>query len=146
MRKKQKTYQAKAGEVERKWYLVDADGKVLGRLATRIARILTGKHKPEYTPHIDTGDFVVVVNCEKLRFTGDKLEKKIYRWYTGYPGGLRQRTLKEQLGRKPEEVLRRAVKGMLPKTKMGRRQLSKLKIYAGSEHSHSAQKPTPIEV
>src|SRR5881398_4059234 len=125
----QKTYTAKPGEIERRWYLVDAEGQTLGRLATRIADSLRGKDKPQYTPHVDTGDFVVVVNAEKIAVTGKKLDDKMYHRHSGYPGGLRSRTLREQLERRPTEVLRKAVKGMLPKNKLAAAQLRKLKIY-----------------
>jgi large subunit ribosomal protein L13 len=140
-----KTYSAKPDEVVRQWYLIDADSRTLGRLATQIADLLRGKGKPQYTPHIDTGDFVIVVNAEKVRVTGKKLEQKIYYRHSGYPGGLRQRTLAEQLERRPEEVLRKAVKGMLPKNRLAAAQLQKLKIYAGPEHPHAAQNPVSIE-
>ena len=140
----QKTYTAKPGEITRHWYVVDADGQTLGRLATRIADTLRGKRKPTYTPHIDTGDFVVVVNCERIRVTGNKLQEKRYYRHSGYPGGLRERTLAEQLQRRPEEVIRHAVRGMLPKNRLGRAQLGKLKIYSGSEHPHAAQQPDPL--
>jgi large subunit ribosomal protein L13 len=140
-----KTYSAKPGEVTREWYLVDAEGKTLGRLATQIADTLRGKRKPQYTPHVDTGDFVVVVNAEKIQVTGSKLDKKRYYRHSGYPGGLRSRTLREQLDRRPTEVLRVAVKGMLPKNRLARQQLTKLKIYAGPEHPHEAQNPRPLE-
>jgi large subunit ribosomal protein L13 len=139
-----KTYSAKPKEIEQRWFLVDAEGQTLGRLATRIADTLRGKRKPEYTPHIDTGDFVVVVNAEKIAVTGAKREDKIYYRHSGYPGGLRQRTLGEELERRPTEVLRKAVKGMLPRNRLARRQLTKLKIYAGSEHPHGAQNPRPL--
>jgi large subunit ribosomal protein L13 len=141
-----KTYNAKPGEVERRWYVVDADGQTLGRLATRIADTLRGKDKAQYTPHVDTGDFVVVVNAEKVLVTGNKLEQKRYYRHSGYPGGLRSRTLREQLERRPTEVIRKAVKGMLPKNRLARQQLNKLKIYAGPEHPHEAQAPQPLEV
>ena len=141
-----KTYTAKPREIEQTWYLVDAEGRTLGRLATQIAELLRGKGKPQYTPHIDTGDFVVVVNAEKIAVTGKKLEEKMYYRHSGYPGGLRERTLREQLERQPTEVLRKAVKGMLPRNKLGRAQLTKLKIYAGPEHPHEAQAPTTLEV
>jgi large subunit ribosomal protein L13 len=141
-----KTYNAKPGEIERRWLVVDADGQNLGRLATRIADALRGKGKPQYTPHVDTGDFVVVVNAEKIAVTGKKLDEKIYYRHSGYPGGLKQRTLREQLERRPTEVIRKAVKGMLPKNKLAARQLTKLKIYAGPEHPHEAQAPKPLEV
>ena len=142
----QKTWNAKKGEVERRWYLVDADGQNLGRLATRIADTLRGKQKPQYTPHVDTGDFVVVVNAEKIAVTGNKLDQKKYHRHSGYPGGLRTRSLREQLERRPEEVLRKAVKGMLPKNRLARQQLGKLKIYAGPEHPHEAQAPQPLKL
>ena len=139
-----RTYNAKPGEVERRWYVVDADGQTLGRLATRIADTLRGKDKPQYTPHVDTGDFVVVVNAEKVAVTGNKLDQKRYYRHSGYPGGLRSRTLREQLERRPTEVIRKAVKGMLPKNRLARQQLTKLKIYAGPEHPHTAQAPEPL--
>jgi large subunit ribosomal protein L13 len=139
-----KTYSAKPKEVEQRWYLVDAEGQTLGRLATRIADTLRGKRKPEYTPHIDTGDFVVVVNAEKISVTGKKRKDKIYYRHSGYPGGLRERTLAEELERRPTEALRKAVKGMLPRNRLARRQLTKLKIYAGPEHPHEAQNPAPM--
>jgi large subunit ribosomal protein L13 len=142
----QKTYNAKPGEVARDWYLVDAEGQTLGRLATRIAETLRGKGKPQYTPHVDTGDFVVVVNAEKIAVTGNKLDQKQYYRHSGYPGGLRTRTLREQLDRRPTEVLRVAVKGMLPKNRLAAKQLNKLKIYAGPEHPHDAQAPKPLEL
>src|SRR5215216_5874508 len=141
----QKTWNAKPGEVERTWYLVDAEGKTLGRLATQIADMLRGKGKPQYTPHVDTGDFVVVVNAEKIAVTGNKLDDKLYYRHSGYPGGLKERTLREQLARRPEEVIRKAVKGMLPRNRLARRQLTKLKVYAGPEHPHDAQGPKPLE-
>jgi large subunit ribosomal protein L13 len=141
-----KTYSAKTGEIQRDWYLVDAEGKTLGRLATQIADRLRGKGKPQFTHHVDTGDFVVVVNAEKVHVTGNKLDDKMYHRHSGYPGGLRSRTLREQLDRQPTEVLRKAVKGMLPRNKLGRAQLTKLKVYAGPEHPHDAQSPRPFEV
>ena len=141
-----RTYSAKPGEIERKWYVVDADGQTLGRLATRIADTLRGKRKPQYTPHVDTGDFVIVVNAEKIAVTGNKLDQKRYYRHSGYPGGLRTRTLRDQLDRRPTEVLRVAVKGMLPKNRLARRQLTKLKIYAGPEHPHAAQNPRPLDL
>jgi large subunit ribosomal protein L13 len=140
-----KTYSAKPGEIERQWYVVDAESKTLGRLATQIADVLRGKRKAAYTPHIDTGDFVIVVNAEKIHVTGQKLDQKIYYHHSGYPGGLRERTLREQLARRPEEVLRKAVKGMLPKNRLASAQLRKLKIYAGPEHPHAAQNPEPLQ-
>jgi large subunit ribosomal protein L13 len=140
-----KTYSAKTGEITRDWYLVDAEGKTLGRLATQIADRLRGKGKPQYTPHIDTGDFVVVVNADKIAVTGNKLDSKMYYRHSGYPGGLRVRPLREQLERRPTEVLRKAVKGMLPRNRLAREQLTKLKIYAGPAHPHEAQAPKPFE-
>jgi len=141
-----KTYTAKPGEIEREWLLVDAEGQTLGRLATRIADLLRGKGKPQYTPHVDTGDFVVVVNAEKIAVTGSKLDTKIYYRHSGYPGGIKQRTLREQLDRRPTEVIRKAVKGMLPKNKLAAAQIRKLKIYAGPEHPHAAQGPKTLEL
>jgi large subunit ribosomal protein L13 len=141
-----KTYSAKPGEVTREWYLVDADGKTLGRLATQIADTLRGKRKPQFTPHVDTGDFVIVVNAEKIHVTGNKLDQKRYYRHSGYPGGLRSRTLREQLDRRPTEVLRVAVKGMLPKNRLARQQITKLKIYAGPEHPHAPQNPKLLEL
>jgi large subunit ribosomal protein L13 len=141
-----KTYVATPTTRERNWLVVDATGKTLGRLATQIADALRGKRKPDYTPHIDVGDFVVVVNAEKISVTGRKREAKRYYRHSGYPGGLRSRTLDEMLERRPEEVMRLAVKGMLPRTRLGRAQLRKLKIYAGPDHPHAAQKPEPMEV
>ena len=141
-----RTYSAKPGEIAREWYLVDADGQTLGRLATRIADTLRGKGKPQFTPHVDTGDFVVVVNAEKIQVTGNKLDQKRYYRHSGYPGGLRSRTLREQLDRRPEEVIRTAVKGMIPRTRLGRQQLRKLRVYAGPDHPHAAQQPQPMEV
>jgi large subunit ribosomal protein L13 len=141
-----KTFVATPANRQRDWYVVDAEGQTLGRLATRIADALRGKRKPEYTPHCDTGDFVVVVNAEKISVTGRKREQKRYYRHSGYPGGLRSRTLGEQLERRPEEVIRRAVRGMLPRTRLGRKQLTKLKVYAGADHPHAAQKPEPLEI
>jgi len=142
----QKTWNAKPGEIERRWYVVDAEGKTLGRLATQIADRLRGKGKPQFTHHVDTGDFVVVVNAEKIAVTGNKLDQKMYYRHSGYPGGLKQRTLREQLDRRPTEVLRTAVKGMLPKNRLARQQITKLKIYAGPEHPHGPQNPKPLEL
>ena len=139
-----KTYVASAADRERNWLLVDANGKTLGRLATQIADTLRGKRKPEYTPHVDTGDFVIVVNAEKIHVTGNKRQQKLYYRHSGYPGGLRSRTLEVMLARRPEEVLRLAVKGMLPRNRLARRQLTKLKIYAGPVHPHEAQEPKPF--
>jgi large subunit ribosomal protein L13 len=141
-----KTYVATPSDRQRDWLIVDATGLTLGRLATQIAEALRGKRKPQYTPHIDTGDFVVVVNAEKITVTGNKLADKKYYRHSGYPGGLKVRTLGEQLERRPEEVIRKAVKGMIPRTRLGRKQLTKLKVYAGPEHPHVAQKPQPMEI
>jgi large subunit ribosomal protein L13 len=141
-----KTYVAKPSTREREWLLVDASGKTLGRLATQLADILRGKRKPEYTPHIDTGDFIVVVNAEKVHVTGNKLQAKLYRRHSGYPGGLRERTLEEMLERRPQEVIRLAVKGMLPRNRLARQQLRKLRVYAGPDHPHEAQQPRAIDV
>jgi large subunit ribosomal protein L13 len=140
-----KTYSAKPGEIERHWYVVDAEAKTLGRLATQIANVLRGKGKPAYTPHVDTGDFVIVVNARKVHVTGQKLDQKLYYKHSGYPGGLHSRTLREQLERRPEEVLRKAVRGMLPKNRLASAQLRKLKIYAGPDHPHAAQNPEPFQ-
>jgi len=140
-----KTYSQKESEVQRDWYVVDAADQTLGRLATQIATLLRGKHKPTFSPNLDGGDFVIVVNAEKVRVTGNKLDQKIYYRHSGYPGGLRERTLAEQLARRPEEVIRRAVKGMLPKNKLAAAQLRKLKVYAGPEHPHAAQNPAPLK-
>jgi len=137
---------ARPAQVERKWHIIDAEGQTLGRLATEIARLLRGKNKPQYTPHIDTGDFVVVVNAEKVVITGKKAAQKVYRRHTGYPGGLKETSYEAMLERKPTEILRKAVKGMMPRTRLGRRQTGKLKIYAGPEHPHEAQNPQPYEV
>ena len=141
-----KTYVATPQDRERNWLLVDAEGQTLGRLATQIADALRGKRKPTYTPHVDVGDFVVVVNAEKIAVTGAKLHEKMYYRHSGYPGGLKKRTLNDMLERRPEEVIRLAVRGMLPKNRLARKQLTKLKIYAGPEHPHEAQKPTKLEV
>ena len=139
-----KTYVATPQNRQRDWYVVDAQGRTLGRLATQIAETLRGKGKPQYTPHVDTGDFVVVVNAEKIAVTGKKLDDKMYYRHSGYPGGLRSRPLREELKRRPTEVLRKAVRGMLPRNRLGRAQLLKLKIYAGPEHPHEAQAPKPL--
>ena len=140
------TYTAKAGQVQHGWFVVDAQGKVLGRLATQIAMRLRGKHKPEYTPHVDTGDFIVVVNASKLRVTGRKPERKIYYRHTGYPGGLKESNFAKMQAKKPEKVLQLAVKGMLPKGPLGYAMLRKLKVYAGDKHPHSAQQPKALEI
>ncbi len=141
-----RTYVANKADRERNWLLVDASGQTLGRLATQIANALRGKRKPAYTPHVDTGDFVVVVNAERIAITGNKRTDKKYYRHSGYPGGLKTRTLAEMLDRRPEEVIRLAVKGMIPRTRLGRKQLTKLKVYAGPEHPHAAQQPRPMEI
>jgi large subunit ribosomal protein L13 len=141
-----KTYQAKKEELDRKWYLVNAEGKVLGRLSAELVKILKGKNKPTYTPHVDTGDFVVVVNAGKVTLTGKKMKDKIYYHHTGYPGGIKEMNAEKLLAKKPTEMIRIAVKGMLPKNSLGRQMLRKLKIYAGASHPHDAQKPTPLEL
>ena len=141
-----KTFTPTPADIKRDWFIVDADGKVLGRLAAQIAHRLRGKHKPEFAPHMDNGDFIVVVNCEKLRVTGKKLEDKIYYRHSGYPGGIKGTDLQTMLATKPDEVLRKAVRGMLPRNTLGRSMLKKLKIYAGAEHPHAAQNPTPLEL
>ena len=141
-----KTYTAKKETVRRDWYVVDAAGKTLGRLATEIARRLRGKHKPVYTPHVDTGDYIIVVNAEKVRVTGNKLDDKVYYRHTGYIGNLKQETLGRLLERRPERVIETAVKGMLPKNRLGRDMFRKLKVYAGPEHQHQAQQPQALEI
>jgi large subunit ribosomal protein L13 len=140
-----KTYNATPDTVDRDWYVVDADGQVVGRLASRIARILRGKHKPTYTPHVDTGDFVIVVNADKARFTGRKEQQKTYHAYSGYPGGARHESPEEVRAKKPESIMEKAVKGMLPTGPLGRKMFKKLKVYAGPEHPHEAQQPAPLE-
>ena len=141
-----KTYVATPENRERDWLVVDASGQTLGRLATQIADALRGKRKPEYTPHCDVGDFVIVVNAERIAVTGKKREQKLYHRHSGYPGGLRTRTLNDMLERRPEEVIRKAVKGMLPRNRLARQQLRKLKVYAGPDHPHAAQQPKPMEI
>ncbi|MCK5315978.1 MAG: 50S ribosomal protein L13 [Anaerolineales bacterium] len=141
----EKTYYPKAGEITHEWYLVDANDQNLGRLATKISTVLLGKHKPTFTPGVDTGDFVVVVNAERVRVTGNKLDDKMYYRHSGYPGGLKSITLRQQLAKHPERVLRSAVWGMLPHNKLGRRLIKKLKLYAGPDHPHEAQQPKPLE-
>jgi large subunit ribosomal protein L13 len=138
------TYFPKEGEIARKWYVVDATGQTLGRLASKVARILTGKNSPRYTPFIDTGDHVVVINCDKVKLTGLKSEQKVYRHYTGFPGGLREEEFTKRLARKPELIVQDAIEGMLPKTKMGRAMAKKLKVYKGDKHPHIAQKPQTV--
>ena len=139
-----KTYSAKAGDVHHDWFVVDAEDKTLGRLATEIAHRLRGKHKPEYTPHMDMGDYIVVVNCEKIRVTGKKQTDKMYHHHSGYPGGIKSYSFEKLIDRSPERVLQRAVKGMLPKNPLGRAMFRKLKVYAGPEHPHTAQQPQSL--
>ena len=141
-----KTYQAKKEEVEHQWFLVSAEGKVLGRLATELAKILRGKKKPIYTPHVDTGDFVVVINASKVSLTGKKMKDKIYYHHSGHPGGIKAISAEKLLAQKPTELIRKAVKGMLPKNSLGRQMLTKLKIFAGPNHRHEAQGPIPLEI
>lgn len=141
-----RTFTQKQKEIARNWYVVDAEGETLGRLASRIAPILKGKHKPVYTPHMDCGDYVIIVNAEKVRVTGRKMDQKLYYRHSGYPGGLRSISLRDQLAKHPERVLQAAIRGMLPKNKLGRRMLKKLKVYAGDSHPHQAQQPRPLEL
>jgi large subunit ribosomal protein L13 len=143
---KVRTYSAKPQEIQREWFVVDAQGQTLGRLATQVATILRGKHKPFYTPHVDCGDFVIVVNAEKVRVTGKKLDEKIYYRHSGYPGGLKQVSLRRQLALHPERVIEAAVRGMLPKNRLGRKLFKKLKVYAGPTHPHQAQKPKILNI
>ena len=141
-----KTFTAKPADLKRDWYLIDAQGKTLGRLATEVARRLRGKHKPEYTPNVDTGDYIVIINAEKIRVTGAKLKDKMYHHHTGYIGNLKSISLEKLLSKAPEKVIEKAVKGMLPKTSLGRQMYSKLRVYAGAEHGHQAQQPIPLDV
>lgn len=141
-----KTYMAKPGEVAAKWYVVDAEDKILGRMSTAIATILMGKHRPEYTPHVDTGEFVIVVNAEKVRLTGNKWKQKEYDWYTGYPGGHKSLTAEEMRRKHPDRIVRDAIRRMLPKSRLGRHMLTKLKVYAGPDHPHQAQQPEVLEL
>lgn len=141
-----KTFSAKKQDVERTWYLIDASGKVLGRLASHVAKVLRGKTKAIYTPHVDTGDYVVVINADKIRLTGKKMENKVYHRHSGYPGGLKSTSAKTVLATKPEKLLKHAVKGMLPKNPLGRKMFKKLKVYAGPDHPHQAQQPQPLEI
>ena len=141
-----RTYMASEDKIEKEWYIVNAEDKILGRLASEISRRLRGKHKPEFTPHADTGDFIIVINADKVRLTGNKLDQKMYYRYSGYIGGLKEISARKQLEKKPEELIRHAVRGMLPKNSLGRRQLKKLKVYAGPDHPHEAQQPKPLEV
>lgn len=143
---KSKTFVTKPGDIERRWWVVDAEGQTLGRLASRIAPYLTGKNKPTYVPNLDTGDYVIVVNAEKIRVTGNKLDEKMYYHYSGYPSGLSKTTLRELLDKHPERAVEFAVKGMLPSTALGRQMLKKLKVYSGGTHPHAAQKPEAIEL
>jgi large subunit ribosomal protein L13 len=140
-----KTYYPKAGEITREWYVADANGQNLGRFASKVAKVLLGKHKPDFTPGVDTGDYVIVVNCERVVVTGKKLDDKKYYHHTGYPGGLKEITLRDQLEKHPDRVIKRAVWGMLPKNKYGRKLFKKLKVYAGPDHPHVAQSPKPLE-
>ncbi len=141
-----KTYIPKAAEIVRRWYIVDASGQTLGRLASRVASVLMGKHKAIYVPHMDVGDHVIVVNASRIRVTGKKMRDKMYIWHTGYPGGLRQRSLEQLMQKDPSQVVRKAVEGMLPKTRLGRAMAKKLKVYPGAEHPHAAQKPEPLNL
>lgn len=141
-----KTFSAKPAEVKRDWYVIDATGKTLGRMATEIARRLRGKHKPEYTPHVDTGDYIVVINAEKVAVTGNKASDKMYHHYTGFMGGLKTTNFEKLVAEKPEHIIQTAVKGMLPKNPLGRAMFRKLKVYAGPEHNHTAQQPQPLDI
>jgi large subunit ribosomal protein L13 len=141
-----KSYVAKPLEIERKWYVIDATDKTLGRLSSEIAKRLRGKHKPIYTPHVDCGDHIIVINAEKVKLTGNKETQKVYRHHTGYMGGLRERSYKEMLAKHPERIIEKAVKGMLPKNSLGRQMYTKLKVYAGPEHNHAAQKPEVLDI
>jgi len=141
-----KTYVTKPSEVEREWFVVDAEGKTLGRLASEIAKILRGKHKPNYSPSVDVGDYVIVINAEKIRVTGRKLDQKYYYRHSGYPGGLKAVRLRDMLARHPTRVIEHAVRGMLPKNRLGRRMFKKLKVYAGPDHPHKAQRPKPLDL
>lgn len=141
-----KTFVAKPAEVERKWFVVDAEGQTLGRLASQIAHILRGKHKPIYTPHVDTGDYVIVINAEKIGVTGKKREQKMYRWHTGWPGGLKERTFNEMMDKQPQKIVYEAVRGMLPHNSLGRQMIRKLRVVVGPEHNHSAQQPETLEL
>ena len=136
-----KTYMANPDKIERKWYVVDAEGQTLGRLAAEVAKVLRGKNKPVYTPHVDTGDYVIVINAEKVKVTGKKLDQKVYYHHSDYVGGMKETTLREMMAKKPEQVIELAVKGMLPKGPLGRTMIKKLHVYAGAEHAHQAQKP-----
>jgi len=142
----QPSYSAKKDEITREWYIVDAEGQTLGRLASKVSKILQGKHKPIYTPHIDTGDFVIIINAEKINVTGNKANTKVYRKHSGYPGGLKEVSYKRLLEKQPEQIIRYAIKGMMPKTILGKQMLKKLKVYAGPNHPHQAQKPKEIDL
>jgi large subunit ribosomal protein L13 len=141
-----KTYTPKPEDIQREWLVVDAKDQTLGRLASQIAHLLRGKHKPMFSPHVDVGDYVIVINCDKVRVTGRKLDQKNYYWHSGYPGGLRSRTLREQMDKYPERVIEAAVRGMLPKNKLGRQMIKKMKVYKGDSHPHAAQKPKVYEL
>ena len=141
-----KTYALRASEIQRNWYIVDAEGKTLGKVASVVAQVLRGKHKPTFSPHLDNGDCVIVVNAGRVRVTGNKPDQKVYYRHTGYPGGLRATTLKDMLERHPTRVIQHAVRGMLPKNRLGRKMIKKLKVYAGSEHRHAAQQPRPLQI
>jgi large subunit ribosomal protein L13 len=141
-----KSYIAKPHEVERKWYVVDAEGKTLGRMASEVASVLRGKHKPTYTPHVDTGDFVIIINADKVKLTGKKLDQKMFRWHTGYIGHMRERTYRQMMDTKPEKVVFEAVKGMLPHNSLGSQMVKKLRVYRGTEHNHAAQKPEVLDI
>ena len=141
-----RTYSPKASEITREWFVIDAEGMVLGRLATEVARVLRGKHKPMFAPHLDTGDHVIIVNADKVVLTSDKADKKVVYRHSGYPGGIKSLTYREALDRKPAEAVRRTVKGMLPKNRLGAQMLTKLKVYAGPTHPHAAQQPKPLEI
>ncbi|MCL2611068.1 MAG: 50S ribosomal protein L13 [Defluviitaleaceae bacterium] len=138
------TYQVKESEIERKWYVIDAEGQTLGRLSAQVSKMLMGKHKPTYTPHLDTGDYIIIINADKIHTTGKKLDQKLYRRHTGHPGGLRETTLRVMQQKKPEYVITHAVKGMLPKKALGAKMLKKLRVYKGAEHPHTAQNPETI--
>lgn len=141
-----KTFVAKPAEVERKWFVIDAEGQTLGRLASQVAHILRGKHKPIYTPHVDTGDYVIIINAEKIGVTGKKREQKMYRWHTGWPGGLKERTFNEMMDKQPQKIVYEAVRGMLPHNSLGRQMIRKLRVVVGPEHNHSAQQPETLEL
>ncbi|MEP0764014.1 MAG: 50S ribosomal protein L13 [Chloroflexota bacterium] len=141
-----KTYTPRQDDIQREWFVIDAKDQTLGRLATQVAVLLRGKHKPIYAPHMDVGDFVIIINADKIRVTGDKLDQKVYYHHSGYPGGIKSRTLREQLNRYPDRVIRSAVRGMLPKNSLGRAMIKKLKVYAGDKHPHQAQQPRVYEL